>query len=385
MQDSRNSSRRDFLTEMAILPFIPQILFKKKSLRNIFDGEDFEKMKKIDLHTHISTDAAYLREIMNSLNMKMLTIVNEALKTDRLRAQMESAREICKNFPRYYAWCTTFGFDRMNLPDWKDRVIEGLNKDFIDGALAVKVWKEIGMELKDSQYRYVQIDNPVFDPMLEHIAKENKTLFAHIGDPVQNWLATGPDGRPNGWYKDDGGVNNRIGRFRGEVSYADIMLARDRMLARHPNLKVIGCHMGSMAFDTDLVAERLDRFPNFAVETSSAITDLMDQAREKVRAFFIKYQDRIMYASDMSGGTIATDYLIDMSKIGVHWTAGELEKEKADLLKRYQKDFDYYSTGSEIRRNGFTIRGLDLPEEVLMKIFYANAVQWVPGIEKDFR
>ncbi|HLF32885.1 MAG TPA: amidohydrolase family protein, partial [Cyclobacteriaceae bacterium] len=154
--------------------------------------------------------------------------------------------------------------------------------------------------------------------------------------------------------------------------------------AKHKNLHVIGCHLGSMAFDTDLVAERLDRFPNFAVETSSAISELMDQAREKVRDFFIRYQDRIMYASDISGGTIATDYLIDMSKIGVHWTAEELEKEKTNLLRKYQRDFDYYATGREIPRNGYTIRGLELPPEVLKKIFYSNAVNWVPGIERDF-
>jgi hypothetical protein len=142
--------------------------------------------------------------------------------------------------------------------------------------------------------------------------------------------------------------------------------------------------MGSMDFDVDMVADRLDRFPDFAVETSSAIAGLMDQAREKVKSFLIRYQDRVMYASDISGGTIATDYLIDMSKIGMRWTPDELRVEKDKLLGKYRRDFSYFAGRGEIERNGFSVQGLDLPENVLSKIFYENAVSWVPGIERKF-
>ena len=341
-------------------------------------------MKKIDIHTHISTDAEYLREIMDTLNLKMFTICNEGLKKDRLKAQIEAAVDICNHYPRYYGWCTTFGFDRMFDSDWADRVKKSLEEDFENGALGVKVWKEIGMQLKDKGGNFIQIDNPVFDPIFNFVESYGKTLFAHIGDPIHQWLSVGTDGKQNGWYDEDRGVWNRIGEFRGEVSYDQLMLARDRMLEKYPGLRIVVCHMGSMWHDVDLVAERFEEYPNFAVDTSLTISHLMAQAREKVRDFFIKYQDRILYGADISGGLVPSPYLVDMSKINERMTPGGIEKAKNELLNKYQSDFIYFATDHEIPRGDYTIKGLALPEKVLKKIFYENAVNWVPGIEQEF-
>ena len=111
-------------------------------------------MKKIDCHIHISSDATYLREIMDSLNLKMYTICNEALKTSRLTAQVESAEELSRAYPRYYGWCTTFGFEDMFNPSWPGRVIKDLRDNFKNGATAVKIWKEVGMQLKNPAGKY---------------------------------------------------------------------------------------------------------------------------------------------------------------------------------------------------------------------------------------
>ena len=131
----------------------------------------------------------------------------------------------------------------------------------------------------------------------------------------------------------------------------------------------------------DLVAERLDRFPNFAVDTSLTIAHLMDQAREKVRSFFIKYQDQILYGADISGGLVPSPYLVDMSKINDRLTAEGIEKAKTDLLNKYRSDFDYFATDQKIPRGEYSIKGLALPDDVLQKLFYENAVKWVPGID----
>jgi hypothetical protein len=110
----------------------------------------------------------------------------------------------------------------------------------------------------------------------------------------------------------------------------------------------------------------------------------MGQAREKVRAFFIKYQDRILYALDKSGGLVATDFFVDMSKANMRWTQEEVVEEKKKLMQNYNNDFEYYITDNEINRGSYSIRGLALPEEVLHKFFYANAVKWVPRINEAF-
>src|SRR5216110_196673 len=78
-----------------------------------------------------------------------------------------------------------------------------------------------------------------------------------------------------------------------------ILTARDRMLAKHPTLRVVGCHLGSMETDVDEIAKRFDRYPNFAVDTAARVSYLMLQPREKVRAFLLKYQNRVLYGTDL--------------------------------------------------------------------------------------
>jgi len=381
------NSRRSFLKTLALTSLAPPLFLQDRnraSKDQTGTGFSNHTIRKIDIHTHISSHAEYLKEIMDSWNLKMFTICNEGLKSDRLEAQRKIALDICQEYPRYYAWCTTFDLTGIRDQGWTDRVIRQLQEDFDRGAQAVKIWKEVGMQLKDPNGNFMQIDNPVFEPVLQYIASQGKTLFTHIGDPVAYWLSAGPDGWPDAWYKEGNGVWNRIGEFKGEVSYDTLMRARDHVIREYPDLKMVGCHLGSMAFDVDELARRLDDFPNFAIETSFTLPDLMGQAREKVRDFFIRYQDRILYGSDISGGLVATPFLVDMSKIHEQWTEEEIDRLKADLVQQYERDFNYLATGQEFTHDHYQVRGLELPESVLQKIYYDNAVSWVPGVEKGF-
>lgn len=383
----KNNSRRSFLKKLAASSIITSLF----PIARLYSKNDFElslgymkSFKKIDIHTHISSDASYLKEVMDQWNMKMFTICNEGLKTDRLKAQIEAAAEISHNLPRYYAWSTTFDLNGIDKPDWPDKVIEKLKVDFDRGALGVKVWKEIGMQLKDSKGNFIQIDNSIFDPIFKFIQSNNKTLFMHIGDPPGYWLSTGPDGLPDAWYKEGEEVWNRIGKFKGEVSFDRLMRARDNVLLRYPKLKIVGCHMGNLSFDVDQLASRLDKFPNYAVETSFTISFLKGQAREKVIEFFLKYQDRILYGSDISGGLVASPFLVDMSKISERWSETEINKLKEELLSQYDKDLNYLATDQEFSIRDYKVRGLALPEEVLRKIYFNNSLSWVKGIDKNF-
>ncbi len=379
--------RRSFLKKLATSAIFTSLSpiarsFSEKEMEH--SSRLMKSFRKIDIHTHISSDASYLREVMDHWNMKMFTICNEGLKTDRLKAQIEAAVEISKKLPRYYAWCTTFNLNGIENPSWAAKVIEELKSDFDRGALGVKVWKEIGMQLKDSKGNFILVDNPLFDPIFDFISNNNKTLFMHIGDPPNYWLSAGPDGMPDAWYKEGNDVWNRIGKYKGEVAYDILMRSRDMVLSRNPNLKIVGCHMGNLSYDLNQLARRLDQFPNYAIETSFTIPFLKGQAREKVREFFLKYQDRILYGSDISGGLIASSYLVDMSKIDVEWSETDIENLKSELLLQYEEDFKYLSTDQEFSQGEYNVRGLALPEEVLHKIYFNNSVSWINGIEQGF-
>jgi predicted TIM-barrel fold metal-dependent hydrolase len=150
----------------------------------------------------------------------------------------------------------------------------------------------------------------------------------------------------------------------GRPTKEQILEARDRMVARNPGLRVIGCHLGSMEEDVDDVAKRLDRYPNFAVDTAARVLHLAVQDREKVRAFLIRYQDRVLYATDL---------------VAQPWDNPEATAKR--WAAEYERDWRYFATSEPVEFDGRKVAGLDLPKLVLEKIFHDNAVRWVPGIK----
>ena len=142
--------------------------------------------------------------------------------------------------------------------------------------------------------------------------------------------------------------------------------ARDHVLAMNPDLRIIGAHLGSMEGHLDDLAIRLDRYPNFAVDTAARVRRLTMQPRDKVRAFILKYQDRILYGTDLSFGpeTRHTDAA----------TALAWEDE-------YRLDWRYFATGDTFDYRGQKAEGLNLPRSVLKKLYHDNAVRWIPGID----
>ena len=142
-------------------------------------------------------------------------------------------------------------------------------------------------------------------------------------------------------------------------SYDDQINARDNMLARHPDLVFVGAHLGSLEWSVTELAERLDRFPNMAVDMAARIVHLQIQDRDIVREFIIEYQDRLLYASDVgvSDNTDSFDWIVE----------------------KWHRDWLYFTTDSVLTspevRVAFT--GLKLPVSVLRMIYHQNAEDWL--------
>ncbi len=141
-----------------------------------------------------------------------------------------------------------------------------------------------------------------------------------------------------------------------------ILNARDRVLARYPKLRVVGCHLGSDEDHLDQLAKRLDTFPNFAVDTAARIRYFARGDRDRARAFLNNYQDRILYATDF----------------GLRDAAPEAGAKT--LLAWHARDWAFFATDQIMEYEGRPTRGLALPEGVLRKIFRDNARRWLPGI-----
>jgi predicted TIM-barrel fold metal-dependent hydrolase len=225
----------------------------------------------------------------------------------------------------------------------------------------VKIWKNIGMELKTPDGRYVMPDDPAFAPIYREIAAENKTLVAHVAEPSSCWEPPNPDSPDYDYYKENPEWYMYLhpDHPRKEV----ILAARDHLLAENPKLRVVGAHLGSMETDVDEIAKRFDRYPNFAVDTAARMEYLMLAPREKVRNFLIQYQDRVVYGTDLE--FLANETTPDALK---------------DWQDTYARDWKFLATDQTLQLRGREIQGLKLPEPVLRRIYHDNAVHWISGI-----
>ncbi|MFN7994399.1 MAG: amidohydrolase family protein [Bryobacteraceae bacterium] len=345
--------------------FLPLALFCAATLGNGASAPPaFRDIGAIDAHAHVFVEDPAINSFLERMNLRFVNIcvVDPYEKgSEKAGPQHEAARRVFSYTHGRSPWVSTFdpaGFDK---PGFAARVIKDLEATFRDGAVGVKIWKTIGMDLKDRNGVYILPDNPAFSPIFDAIARNGKTLYAHIAEPDGAWKPFDPSDPDSSYYKE-----NPVWHMYGKPNAPDksnILEARDRMLAQHPKLRVVGCHVGSNEWNVDALAARLDRYPNFAVDTAARVPHLALQPREKIRAFLVKYQDRILYGTDDGAGPGQN-------------AAARAKSWEQDLTR----DWKYFATDGPVKYMNRTVQGLALPEPVLRKIFRENAEKWVPGI-----
>jgi hypothetical protein len=329
-----------------------------------YSVDDYYNVKKIDTHVHLNAEDLSLAVLAQEDNFKLLTVNVDVPDYPTLEDQERFALYQIKHFPDRINFLTAFTLARWDSSDWAEQTISRLQKSFDKGALGVKLWKNIGMVYKDSSGHFIMIDNPRFDPVIEYIIQQDKTILGHLGEPKNCWLPL-----------DKMTVNNDRTYFKNNPeyhmylhpeypSYEDQINARDRFLERHQDMRFVGAHLGSLEWDVDELAKRLDKFPNMAVDLAARIPHLQHQAklnREKVRLFLIKYQDRIIYASDS-----------DISP------NSNSENKKKELHETWFNDWKYFATDEMLTSPHVTgeFRGLKLPKKVIDKIYRLNAIKW---------
>jgi predicted TIM-barrel fold metal-dependent hydrolase len=322
----------------------------------------FELIRKIDVHAHIYEDIPVVDALLRRLNLRVVNISNPG--TDQYLDFMHRFNaDLVKRNPDIFSFASTFDLTTRDQPDYGARVAKALDETFAQGAVMVKIWKEVGMELKRPDGTFLMPDDPILDPVYAHLALRRKPLLAHLGEPREAWLPLDPKSVHYGYYSQH--PEWHLYGKPGYPSHAQIMDARDHLLAKYPGLVVIGAHIGSLEYDVDEVAKRLDAYPNFHVEVSARTRDLTRQPAAKVRAFFVKYQDRIMYGTDQSWRPYRTP--------DVKPTDADRAKFAEDLEAQFRRDCAYYAGTGAIKYGSDTVEGLALPQAVLEKFYSRNA------------
>jgi predicted TIM-barrel fold metal-dependent hydrolase len=329
--------------------------------------EDFSRVAKIDAHMHVHGSADRLMAQAVADNFRILTIDVDYPDYPPIREQQRDAVSLRQRYPGRVAFATTFSVENFESPRWGADTVRDVADAVAQGAVGVKMWKNIGMALKDPDGRYVMPDDARFAPLLEYIDRQHLVLLGHQAEPLDCWLAAEKmTVRSDREYFEEH-PQYYMYRHPEMPSHEAILAARDRMLATHPRLKFDAVHLASLEWDVDKVADFLKRFPNARIDVAARMVHLEYQAtgeREKVRQFLIRYQDRILYGSDEAYGPDDGDAAA-VAAVHTAWL----------------DDWRFLVTDDRMHSEDFaaSFAGLRLPREVIDKMYRKNAEALFPG------
>ncbi|PHQ62080.1 MAG: amidohydrolase [Maribacter sp.] len=333
---------------------------------------DFKALPKIDVHVHINAETKTMIKFARANNFRLLNVTVDVSGEyyPSITEQLIIKRTHQQEDPKQVAYSTAFSLKDWDDPNWSDKVIRQLKEDFDNGANSIKTWKNIGMEARDKKGDLITIDDPRFDPVFKFIKDEGKVLLTHAGEPLNCWLPL-----------DSMTVKNDRDYFSEHPiyhmylhpefpSYEDQIQQRNTMLEKNPDLTAIAFHMASLEWSVDEAAKFLERFPNTSLDIAERISHTQYQSQrdlEKVRSFFIKYQDRIVYGTDFSEDNKTVP-----------------EELETHMMEVWMNDWKYFNTDETfmVPQLDTPVQGLSLPKKVVDKMYYLNAEKIFPDTWK---
>ena len=326
----------------------------------------------IDVHNHQfgmpDQDLSVLTAEMNKLNMAVMVNlsgrgfrrVEEAdgstryalRESDYLAGAVTNATT---NAPGRFVVFTNIDLFGIDEPGWSERTVRQLAADVGNGANGLKIYKNLGLTAKDGKGERIPVNDPRLDPIWAKCGELGIPVLIHTGEPAPFWM-------------DKDGNNERLleliekpDRYRDPEIYPtweEVMGEQHDIFRQHPGTNFINAHLGWMGTDLASLGALMDELPNMYTEIGAVLAELGRQPRF-ARDWLIRYQDRVMFGKDS-------------------WRPEEYHVY-FQVLETADDYFDYYR-----RRHAFwKMYGLDLPDDVLRKLYYKNALRVVPGIDSS--
>lgn len=314
------------------------------------------KFPAIDIHSHqptpISADQFNtLVSSMEPLNLRVLVNATGA-SGDRLTRSIDAIRA-SRHKDRMVQF-TTISFRDVG-PGFGQRAAQQLEADVKAGALGVgELNKNFGLQARKTDGSRLKLDDPELDQIWATAARLNIPVLIHTADPQEFFQ---PLNFQNERWLELALYQERRFPSPPNPSFNEVMAERDRLFKRHPKTTFIAAHMGWHANDLARLGKMFDELPNLYAEVGAVLYDLGRQPRT-ARDFFVRYQDRILFGKD--------SYQPD--EFPYFWRTFETHDEYFDYYRDYHAFWKLY--------------GLGLPDEVLRKLYYQNALKLVPGLPK---
>jgi uncharacterized protein len=311
------------------------------------------KFPFIDIHSHHSNPTPeHVEDLikgMNSINLRVLVNLSGGTG-ETLRKTVETMKG---RYPDRFVVFANMSYDDLNTPGFGKRVAARLQQDVKNGAQGLKIFKDFGMELKYANGQRVHVDDPEFDEIFEKCAELKIPVLIHVAEPsafFDPW-----DYSNERWLE----LKQFPRRARPHSEYPPfetLMMERNHLFAKHPRTQFIAAHLAFHGNDLARLGKLFDTYSNVNVDIAAVLAELGRQPYS-AHDFLIKYQDRILMGKDI--------YDVDEYK----WYFRCLETR--------DEYFEYYR-----KRHAFwRIYGFQVPDEVLKKVYYKNALRLLPGID----
>jgi len=326
----------------------------------------------IDVHSHqFNLDEAKVRELVAAMDAMheggMVNLSGRGFRRetlpdgstrfglqdpDYLRAMIALTDRVA---PGRIVHFTNVDWSRVGSPGWPDAAVAELEADLDAGARGLKVYKSLGMDTLDAAGRRIAVDDPRLDPIWRVCARRGVPVLIHTADPAPFWQ---PKDKDNERLYELIEIPGRIREPQDNVPWEQLIAEQHAMFRRNPETTFIDAHLGWLGNDLGRLGRLLDELPNVYTEIGAVLAELGRQPRF-ARDWLIRYQDRVMFGKDS-------------------WAPSEFPYYFR-TLETADDYFPYYR-----RRHAFwKLYGLDLPDEVLRKLYYANALHLVRGFDRS--
>jgi predicted TIM-barrel fold metal-dependent hydrolase len=245
-------------------------------------------------------------------------------------------------------------WNNADAPGWAERAVADLEQAVKNGAIGLKIAKNLGLDARKADGSRQKVDDPLLKPIWDACARLNIPVIIHTAEPQEFFS---PLDMKNERWLELALFADRRNYNPGDPTFEELMGERDRMYAANPKTRYIGAHFNWYANDLGRLSKQLDALPNLVVETGAILYDLGRQPRA-ARAFFLKYQDRVLFGKDAWEST----------EFPYFWRVFETGDEYFDYYRNYHAFWKLY--------------GMELPDDVLKKLYYRNALRVTPGLPK---
>jgi predicted TIM-barrel fold metal-dependent hydrolase len=301
-------------------------------------------VEAIDAHNHLDSMApAEVLGIMDRCGLER--VVNITMKTGD--AALEVLHRFHSSAPDRFATIAWMDWDGVGNAGFWAGLTDQLERMVEHGACGLKLWKDLGLSVRDSDGKLLHIDDERLAPLFEKAADLNVPVMFHTADPDAFFQ---PIDRFNERYEELA-AHPDWAFAQAEIPKSELLAQRDRVFARHRRTSFIAAHLAESGENLARVSRMLDDHPNVCVDMSARVAELGRQPY-RAREFFLRYSDRILFGADL----LPSDQMYRL-----HYR----------FFETFDEYFDYPSHAS--RQGRWQIYGIGLPQEVLVKIYRTNA------------